>query len=228
MIYFAMFLVSIFFAMSACYFKHGNGIIEYKICSVLSFIPPFLVSGLRSFNIGTDTSATYLNIYKLALYSKSLTQIRETGYFLLNKIAILFFNNYTGVLIITSLIMCGFAYYGIFKLSKYPVMSVILFFITNVYFISMNMVRQSIATAIFVFAIQYIKNKKPIRYFLCILIASSIHVTALLYIPIYFLSKVRIRIKYIVMILLVGLIFAATFTGIIQNFIYSKIFCVVL
>ena len=52
--------------------------------------------------------------------------------------------------------------------------------------ISTNFMRNSIAILLFLNAIDYIEQKKKKKYFLCIAIAISFHVSALLYIPLYF------------------------------------------
>lgn len=52
--------------------------------------------------------------------------------------------------------------------------------------ISTNFMRNSIAILLFLNAIDYIEQRDAKKYFLCIAIAISFHVSALLYIPLYF------------------------------------------
>lgn len=58
------------------------------------------------------------------------------------------------------------------------------------YLFGLSGVRQALATAIFVFSIQYIRQRKAIKYLLCILLAASIHTMALGYLVAYFLYRI--------------------------------------
>ena len=91
----------------------------------LSFLIPFLVSAFRNYTIGTDTSGTYMEIFNRIRNGES---IRDLGFGVITKVSLFIFNNYTGFLILTSLIFCGLSYICIFRDSKYPAMSVLLFF----------------------------------------------------------------------------------------------------
>ena len=195
MTYVLMIILSVLFAILAMkyYKKEKNNITNKKIFflfAFLSFIIPFLVSAFRDYTIGTDTSGTYMEIFNRIRNGES---IRDLGFGVLTKISLLVFNNYTGFLILTSLIFCGLSYICIFRDSKYPAMSVLLFFTMNVFFISMNMIRQSIAISIFMYSIKYIKNKNIIKYIIAMIIAMLIHTSAILYFPMYFVYNFKIN-----------------------------------
>lgn len=181
-----------------------NRIYYYLFCG-LAFVFPFLLSAFRAHSVGTDTNGTYYDIYNI-IKSGNFGLIRDTGYAVLTKISIVLFNNYSGTLFLTSLIICGLAYICIFRDSKYPVMSTLLFFTTNVYFISMNMIRQCIATMIFIFAIPLIKNKKCVPYFILTGIAFTMHTSAILYFPMYFLLNKKLDKKISIGLIIVFVI----------------------
>lgn len=66
------------------------------------------------------------------------------------------------------------------------------FLIFGSYYLSMmNIIRQQLAACIFLYSIQYIDNKKYIRYFLCIFLASLFHKSAWLVIILYPLFQWR-------------------------------------
>lgn len=74
-----------------------------------------------------------------------------------------------------------------FKNEKYLYPSMLFVLMTNgTYFMWMNGIRQIIAMSIFIFSIQYIKEKKIINYMLLVLLAFLFHKSALLLIPLYF------------------------------------------
>ncbi len=195
MTYFLMIILSILFAILAMkYYQKGKNNITNKILfflfAFLSFLIPFLVSAFRNYTIGTDTSGTYMEIFNRIRNGES---IRDLGFGVITKVSLFIFNNYTGFLILTSLIFCGLSYICIFRDSKYPAMSVLLFFTMNVFFISMNMIRQSIAISIFMYSIKYIKNKNIIKYIIAMIIAMLIHTSAILYFPMYFVYNFKIN-----------------------------------
>ena len=163
MIYVITIIISVFFAfLSQEQAKKNNDYRKNKIIYVflcfMSFFPSFFVASFRDYSIGTDTDSTYLSIYNLVLSGSG--GIRDVGYALINKVSIVLFNNYTGLLLMTSLIMYACFYKSIFNQSKYPAISTYLFFATNVYFISMNMIRQSISISLFTLSIPSIKDRK--------------------------------------------------------------------
>ena len=203
LIYLIVIILSVFFAFIAQNMRKQYNTSKkridhqaYIIFSILSFLPVFLVSAYRGYSVGTDTSGTYYDIYQLVL--NNIGGIRDVGYTFINKVAICLFHSYHGVLFLTSLIFCGLSFKSIFEESKYPMFSVLLFFTTNVYFISMNMIRQSIATTLFILAIPFIKKKEFWKFLILILIATSIHSVSLIYIFLYFLLNKKIKIKNIV------------------------------
>ena len=86
--------------------------------------------------------------------------------------------------------------------------------------VQINLFRNIKAILIFFWAIQYIREKQFTKYIISILIASCFHVTAILYIPIYFIIN-----KYIYKLLLTCSFFALAFyfigLGSILNIFFS-------
>lgn len=226
-IYFIMIILSVFFAYQADKVNQNKNKDNYKkkrqkyifLC-ILSFIFPFLVSGFRDFSIGTDTSGTYYDIFDM-IKNDNLRYVRDKGYGIITQIAYVLFHNYTGALTLTSLITCGIAYYCIFRDSKYPVMSTLLFFTTNVYFISMNMIRQCIATMIFIFSIIFIKKKKLLPYLLLSALAISMHTSAVVYIPFYFILNKKLDKKLSVITILIFILFGGAITDAAMNLLFK-------
>lgn len=191
--------------------------ILYKIFCILSFLPPFLVSAFRDYSVGTDTSGTYREIFYNVFYN--LGGIRDFGFAFINKIAIWLFNGYYGLLIITSLIFCFLSYKCIFSESKYPTLSVILFFATNVYFLSMNMIRQSLAISLFILSIPQIKNKSFTKFLLINILAISIHSTSAIYLLLYFILNKKLKVKDVIFVCGIVIIFREIFGNKIIEFL---------
>ncbi|WP_251623359.1 EpsG family protein [Odoribacter lunatus] len=83
----------------------------------------------------------------------------------------------------------------IFKHLRYYTFHYYLFFLLYlgyIYFtLNMSGIRQAIAVAIFIYSIKYIKENRIKNYMLCCFTAALFHVSALVTIPIYWISKFR-------------------------------------
>lgn len=229
LVYIITIIVSVFFAFLAQEIKkkqvkRRKDRALYCIFCILSFLMPFLVAAFRNYNIGTDTGGTYQDIYYIVLHG--VGNIRDVGYALINKIGIYLLNSYTGVLFLTSLLMYSCFYKGIFNQSKYPATSTYLFFATNVYFISMNMIRQSIATSIFIISIPYIEKKSFIKFGVLNIIAALIHSSSIIYLITYFLLNKQLKIKTVAITSVLSYVFggllSSTIIDILCRFSYFR------
>lgn len=234
MIYLVVIIITLMMAMFTTSYKKVaerektiNSFFVYKVFVMLTALPTILVSGLRAYTIGTDTGGTYYYIF-IKVSNSGLSNIRDIGYALINQVSLWFTDSYTGVLMLTSILCCGLAVRSIFKQSQNPVMSCLLFFTTNVFFISMNMVRQSIATMIFIVAIPYLRERKFVKFMLLIVVACLIHVTSIVYILFYFLCNIRLTKTKVVIgsvsIVVIGNLLASIFEIVVRRVTYLSMY----
>jgi hypothetical protein len=162
-----------------------------RFFAVLSCLPLLLVSGFR-YDVGTDYFYTYAPMFEAIAEGKTFISL-EIGYYFLNRIALFFSRDYLGIFIITSFLFCFFMYKAIYRESDNPPYSIVLLLITTCYFFSMNGIRQAIAMAMFFYSIKYLKSREFKKYILIILLAATIHLSALIFIPTYFICKLRIK-----------------------------------
>lgn len=168
--------------------------IQYWIMIILSCLPFFLVSSLR-YNVGTDYK-TYL-IYQVPL----ILQNKLTSTFeLLFKWIVLFSVNILGnvqfIFVIFSFIFLIFLFMAIYKLSEDISLSMLLILLTVTFNWSLNIMRQSISAAIFIFSLQYIKDRKIVKYMLCIGLAFCFHKTSIILFPMYFILNINFKEEY--------------------------------
>lgn len=123
------------------------------LCSML---PLTLVSAFRE-GVGRDFYTSYVYSYYYQLDGQGYFS-DEIIYDLLEKVLVVLNASYTWVFIITSLIVGIFYYFTIFKYGVSPVYSIILLFLTSIYFIGMNGVRQGISMAIAFLGIEKLKE----------------------------------------------------------------------
>lgn len=163
--------------------------IKNTIIMVMSALPLFLVSALR-YGIGTDYFFTYAPQF-LRIRS-GYNEYYEVGFYILNKVIGYFTANYQWLFIVTSFLFIYFMYKGIYQQSKCYFISIALFILSYTYFISMNNVRQSLATAIILFSIKYLKKQQKLKYTIMVLIATSIHQISAVYLIFLFIDKIKI------------------------------------
>ena len=77
----------------------------------------------------------------------------------------------------------------LYKYSRMIELSLFVFIASGMYTVSMNGIRQSLAAAIIFAATKYILDGNFKKFLLVILLASTIHQTALIFIPIYFIVR---------------------------------------
>lgn len=164
----------------------------------MAFLIPFLIMGLR-YDVGQDYFFTYVPVFESIKLFGNYEGV-EWGYILLNKLVLFFTQDYAGIFIVTSAIFCGFIYKAIMDNSKDISLSLYILFTSCFFFYAMNVVRQSIVIAIFIYCIKFIKEKKMLKYIVIILLASLIHKIALIFIPVYFVANLKIDIKKLIIL----------------------------
>lgn len=214
LIYFIVFAISTLFAYLAYKTKSKNKKIIYGICAILI---PSILAGLRVMGIGTDT-LYYINAaFEFSKMSSSFQQLMKISdieiiYNLVNYIVSRFTTNINCLYFVLQLIICGFAYLACYKNRKNcPTWLSYLVFLLLFYNRSLNMCRQTISIVISLLAIQYAIEKKPIKFYLLILLAMGFHRTAIICLPFYFLVSILKKKESIVYKIILFLMFLLIF-----------------
>lgn len=170
-----------------------------------------LISGLRGLSVGADTLAYKISFesvknYPLKYVFQGLRDkyilgegSKDPGYNLFVKLFQFVSDNYQVYLIfIAALFMIPFTIW-IIRESKNPFISFILYSSLFYAFFSITGIRQTIAMALTVLiGDKFIKEKKILPFVIITLLASTIHASALVFLPFYFLSRIRVNGKNIV------------------------------
>ncbi len=144
-----------------------------------------LVTGLRV-GIGTDYFM-YEDIYFWS--AAGMQGSIEFGYYLLSRLCYAIVPNFHVFLLVLSTLYFVVCRRAIEKLSPDPVMSVFLLISAGYFFAYMNMMRQMLAAAILLYSLVYVRDSKPLRFFLCVFLASMIHTTSFVFLFVYFIRK---------------------------------------
>lgn len=169
------------------------------IAAVFSYLPTIIILGLRD-NVG-DTSSYVMSFEGLApqgiFYDLSE---RNPGYTVLQNFAKLYItedgNYFVLIVTIISVLLMLKAhsrYSPMFMLSTF-----IFFGSTEVSYV-FNGARQFLAISIMLYSMRFVEEKKLIKYAICSLVAFSIHQTAVVVIPAYFIASGKfLNIKIII------------------------------
>lgn len=170
----------------------------------MSFFLLFIISAFRAETVGTDTS-NYLRGFELIKNSNFTSLFDsvswEKGYVLLNKMVSFLIPQEQGIIVVSSFIILLGLFISIKKNSTNIISSILLYINLYYYFISFNMIRQSIALSLIVVSYTYIKERNFKMFFFLVLLSSTFHLIALVFIPIYFLYNIRLNSKNMILLL---------------------------
>ncbi len=157
--------------------------VSYLLIPCLMFA---FIFGCR-FNVGVDYHTYYLDY----LYDWSSREI-EPGFLLIKET---FQNNglhfalYFGFIAFIQIFFFMMAFRK--RAYLYPFILLVLF-LSCIELGWMNGIRQSVATCIFVYATTFIEKKQPIKYIIAILFAMQFHNSAIILLPVYFITYLPI------------------------------------
>ncbi len=178
---------------------------EKQIWAVIACLQLILLVGLRGYGVGADMD-TYLGAleyYRSMPWNEVLSAKLvspydfEIGYFVLTKLCAFFQMNNTIFLFVIAIIIYVPVFIFIARFSDYPELSILIYFGMGLFTYSLGIFRQMIAISICLLGMNYIKERKLIKYVGIILLAMLFHTTAIVMLPLYFLYKLDMRIAVI-------------------------------
>ena len=161
-----------------------------KVLIFGSLIALVLLSGLRS-NIG-DTF-NYINIYERSDFTWDYIQShKDIGFGILQMMLKNYVSNDPQVMIFTTALLTNVLILVVlYNYSRMIELSLYVYITGGFFLVSMNGIRQCLAAAIAFTAIRYLIEGNLIKYTLVILLASTVHQSALVLIPIYFVVRFK-------------------------------------
>lgn len=176
----------------------SNDRIRRNTLIFLSALGPLLVSALR-YGIGTDYFHTYIPEFKI-IVATGKNYSYEFGFFLLNKVISLFTQNGQWLIAITSIIYIYIVYKEIFCQAEKYTLSIILFYLSYNYFVSLNNIRQSLASAMLLLAIYSLIHGEKKWFMIWVFIAGTIHQSSFMLIIMLIIDKLCLSaVTYLIM-----------------------------
>lgn len=157
-------------------------------------------SSIRATNVGIDYYQFYVPFFEDVraggwsyLISGANPYRTEFGFSLLTFLLSRVTGNVFVYMAIIAVIMVGLAALVLYRDCPKPWIGMFIFVSFNFFGNTLSYIRQSLAIAIFLFAIHYLKEKKFIPYLLIVLLAATFHKSLLVMIPIYFLAQIVVN-----------------------------------
>lgn len=186
---------------------------------LIAFLLLFVVMGLRDVNtVGTDSSGvsgSYPVIFRRegnkawdSLTGRG-TENFNIGFAYLTKLIYVVTDGDYQMFVTILMLFVVFSYMRfISRYSPSPIQS-ILYFLGLLYFtLLFDVLKQSIAMSILLFAFDAIFEKKPLKFSAIVILASLFHFPALVFLPAYWLAKMKIDRNYLI---LLSLLLLATY-----------------
>jgi hypothetical protein len=121
----------------------------------------------------------------------------EMGYNLLNKLIGLFTADIQVFYAALSLLVYTPIFVFLYNYSRYPGLSLLTFVAMGGFEFNYGVLRQACAGAVVIISYRYIRERNLKKYLICVLLAATLHWTALITIPLYFLYWIKINRKTI-------------------------------
>lgn len=172
---------------------------------ILVCIMLILQSGLRNWGVGSDTYAYYeafeyvkgmswKDVLNSFIEVYQLGEGKDPGYNLFQKIIQLVIHDYQLYLMLIAVIFFSafgnFIYRNTSRVSD-TVLAFTFYSVLFYAFFSITGHRQTIATAVALFGFELIKKRKLLLFLILIVIAATIHKSVLIFLPLYFVVKLK-------------------------------------
>jgi len=151
----------------------------------------WLLASLR-YVTGFDYRSYEAIFQRIAADGLSGLQWTEPGFALLNLAAALPGGNYRAFLFLFHLLFTVLVFTWIGRYSPSPWLSVYLFLTLQYFAMSMNLLRQSLAAAMTLWAYPFLRRRRFLPFCGVVLLAASFHRSTLILLPFYFLLNLRV------------------------------------
>ena len=191
---------------------------NYFLFSLLLLI---LFFGFRGY-IGYDWYSYKPNFDNLSFFPlNELIKNRdfEIGFQLYTSFIKLIFNNYFVYNFINVLIDFIILFIVIKRYSKYPLLSLLLFFGIYGTALEIDLIRNAKSIMLFLLSIEYIEKREPFKFFALNILGILFHFSSILYLPMYFILKIKWNKNFILLLFILGNIYYLLNLRLMINFL---------
>lgn len=198
-IFFVLFIFM--FIVYLCTLKSGN---KHRIvCVVMCVVGAWLVMALRSPWCGVDLyrgvgQMSYFWVFEkvqdcdfLQVVELQYNTGQEVGWLCLNKIVSIISSDFQFFLAVIALFIVGMIGFVIYKYSSNVYLSLLVYYTFGLYHFFFSGLRQGIAVSLTFLSYYFLDKKKYLWYVLLVLLASTMHSSALVFFIAYPVSKIN-------------------------------------
>ncbi len=180
--------------------RNSNKLVIFITACILIFF-----AGGR-YKVGADYGQYAANY--TAYCSAELDLLGEPGIRIIAIIAKILYDDYSVMFFLMSCLTVGLCIYGIAKNSPFWAVSIILYIFLGAWHESFNSVRQSAAAAILFAGHRCVTERKLTKWLIVCAAATMFHISAIIFIPFYWMPMKQVNIKKIVLFFIVGILLA--------------------
>ena len=196
------YLALVVFILGAAIILRGNKA-KNKYFVIVAVLALFVVLGFRdAYIIGGDSTSSYLHEFQHK-ENESWSDVWNSNenhkfFFMLMKLIYVLTNgNYQiYIIVISAFMMYSFGRF-ILNYSCSPVQSILYYFGLLQYTFMISALKQAMAMAFLLFAFDAMMKKKFVRYLIFIFLASMFHFPSIVFLPAYFIVKIKMGSGYI-------------------------------
>lgn len=206
-VYFSTLTFVLLSSLISKYFSEKNMSILSNVFKFLTSIILVLVAGLR-FGVGTDYF-TYVSLFPYYAQEvwNSLLNFSEPVIRILSYISLFLTDDYILMFLLSSIITVGLCLYTIYRETNHYTLAILLYIFLGEWHGSFNGIRQYLAMAILFYGHKYILSRNFLKYFAIVILATACHISALPMILLYFVPKIKLNLKTILLGLLISVMF---------------------
>ena len=217
-------IVYFFIILSIIFFSIKKNKLLYGYIAIVTTLYLMMLSGFRDISIGIDTMSYY------SYYNRDLS-IEDLGeyygyqgmlFWLFMSFIKEVFDDYQVVLIIVAIVSVGLISRFIWKYSRYPMISLFIYSTGGFFAIGLSLVRQYLALSIIVYSFDYIVKRDFIKFFITLIVAFCVHPSSVLFLPAYFISRIKVNKKSIIIYLLLKLMVMKLKVLVIEMFLLIR------
>ena len=193
----------------------------------------FLVSGFK-YETGVDWFAYEYLIDSSYPIDKAFVNGRwdlvfptlDVGYSFLNSLIKSLGGGIQILIFISSLVSIGLLKKNVEKYSPLPIFSLLVYYTFFFFIFDLSGLRQGLAIQLFFFSLRYLEKKNFLKYILTILLATSVHWTSILLVPMYFILNRKASIRNVVIVIIISTIvfsFQIKWLGVVMGDVLNQI-----
>lgn len=197
-----IYTIYLFLLLTVTIFRFNKSNKDNLSVFIFFVVLQILMAGLRSYTVGSDTGSYVYLINKYRTYSVGEiihdTSENDPYFYLFTKLITSFSDSYTFLFFVVEIIWWVLVAFTIYKKAKSCLIALLLVEIFKSNYFMWSGMRQGMAMALIVFAFNFLEDRKVVKYMVVVVLASLCHKSALFFVPVYFLYRIKFDKNYIV------------------------------